>query len=331
LTIRSLRPLLTWRVPLAFLLWSLALAGAGCSRTDEIGPSMTVLKIGYQKWGVLRLVKARHGLDDRLAGQGIHVEWLEFPSGPPLLEALNAGAIHFGHGGDSPPVFAQAANVPLVYVGASTSSPASSAIVVRGDSSIKDLAGLRGKRVALVKGSSAHTLLLRALPSAGLTLNDVDPVYLAPADARAALEAGAVDAWSIWDPYLAAAEQEAGVRVLRDGKGIVPGREFYLASAELVSRRRDLVAVVLQELAAIKAWAEPRQREVSELFSAEIGMSADILERAERRRHRYGFETSAEVIIAEQQRLADEFFDLGLLPRRVMVRDVVDLVNVERP
>ena len=74
------------------------------------------LRIGYQKYGTLTLLKARGDLDKRLAAQGIAVQWTEFPAGPQLLEGLNVGAIDFGTVGEAPPIFAQAAGAPIVYV-----------------------------------------------------------------------------------------------------------------------------------------------------------------------------------------------------------------------
>ena len=136
--------------------------------------------------------------------------WVEFPAGPQLLEALAVGSVDFGATGDSPPVFAQAAGKDLFYVGAEPPKPDSSAILVKPDSPLKTLADLKGKRVALQKGSSSHFLLVQALKKAGLQWSDIQPVYLPPADARAAFERGAVDAWAIWDPYYAAAEMTGG-------------------------------------------------------------------------------------------------------------------------
>ena len=169
-----------------------------------------VVTIGFQKYGNLILLKGRGGLESRLAPLGFRVEWREFPSGPPLLEALNAGAIDFGHAGETPPIFAQAAGVPFVYVAYEPPAPKGEAILVPRNSPINTLADLKGKKIALNKGSNVHFLLVRALESAGVKYSEIEPIYLAPADARAAFERGAVDAWVIWDPFLAAAEAATG-------------------------------------------------------------------------------------------------------------------------
>lgn len=174
-------------------------------------------RIGYQKPSALFLLKSRGELEKRLAPLGVTVHWAEFPFGPPppMLEALNAGRLDYAFTGETPPVFAQAARgASLVYVAQEPASPRSEAILVPRTSALRTLADLKGKRIAVAKGSNAHYRLIRALVTIGLSLGDIQPVYLAPADARATFERGAVDAWAIWDFYLAAAEIQLGARSL---------------------------------------------------------------------------------------------------------------------
>jgi sulfonate transport system substrate-binding protein len=130
-----------------------------------------------------------------------------------------------GHAGETPPIFAQAAGVPFVYVACGPPSPQGEA-----------LADLKEKRIALNKGSNVHYLLVRALERARLKYSEIEPIYLAPADARAAFERGAVDAWVIWDPFRAAVEAAAGARTLADGSGLAPNRQFYLAGRAFASK-----------------------------------------------------------------------------------------------
>jgi sulfonate transport system substrate-binding protein len=156
--------------------------------------SKGMLRIGFQKYGTLTILKARGTLEKRLAEQGIDVKWNEFPAGPQLLEGLNVGSIDFGTVGEAPPIFAQAAGPNLVYVANESAAPLSEAIVVPKGSTLKSVAELKGKKVVLNKGSNVHYLLVRALEKAGLDYKDIDVVYLPPADARAAFERGSVDA-----------------------------------------------------------------------------------------------------------------------------------------
>src|SRR4030081_2528910 len=186
-------------VAVAVLSMSTALAGVGATYGQE-----KVVRIGFQKYGKLVLLKSKGTLEDRLKAAGYRVVWTEFPSGPPLLEALNVGAIDFGSTGETPPIFAQAAGAPLVYVAHEPPAPQGEAILVPQDSPIKTLADLKGKKIALNKGSNVHYLLVKALEKGGAKYSEIEPMFLAPADARAAFERGSVAAWVIWDPFHAA-------------------------------------------------------------------------------------------------------------------------------
>src|SRR6187399_2546651 len=214
------------------------------------------LRIGFQKYGTLTILKARGDLEKRLASQGIEVRWSEFPAGPQMLEALNVGSIDFGTVGEAPPIFAQAAGADLVYVANQPPAPKGEAILVPKDSPLKSVADLRGKKVALNKGSNVHYLLVKALEKAGVKYSEIDPVFLAPADARAAFERGAVDAWVIWDPFQAAAEAATGARTLADGTGIVSNYQFYFASKKFVESDPRIVDLVLAQLSDVDAWAK---------------------------------------------------------------------------
>lgn len=200
------------------------------------------VRIGYQKYGTLTLLKGRGTLEKRLREKNIAVKWTEFPAGPQLLEGLNVGSIDFGTVGEAPPIFAQAAGANLVYVGNEPPSPSSEAIVVPKGSNLRSLADLKGKKIALNKGSNVHFLLVKALEKAGIAYTDIQPVYLPPADARAAFERGAVDAWVIWDPFLAAAEKQLGARVLIDGKGLAANHQSIWPRAASPSRTRSWCA-----------------------------------------------------------------------------------------
>ena len=187
------------------------------------------LRIGHQK-GLLSLLKGRGTLEKRLAPLGVTVKWTEFTAGPVQLEALNVGSIDFGDVGEAPPIFAQAAGAPLAYVGATVPRPASEAVLVPKGSAIKTVADLKGKKIALNKGSNVHYFLVKLLEKHGLTYTDVNPVFLPPSDARAAFEKGSVDAWVIWDPFLAAAEKALDATVLADATGVVGNRAYYFSS-----------------------------------------------------------------------------------------------------
>jgi len=278
-----------------------------------------VLRIGYQKYGTLVLLKARGSLEKKLAPMHVEVKWTEFPAGPQLLEGLNVGSIDFGIAGEAPPIFAQAAGADLVYVGNEPQASAGEAIVVPKDSPIKTVAELKGKKVALNKGSNVHFLLVKLLEK-GVNYKDIDTIFLTPADARAAFERGSVDAWVIWEPFLAAAQRQTGARILADGNGVVSNHQFFLASRSYASKRADVVAIVLQELAAVDQWAKANQKEAAIALEPQMGLDRGTLELA-LSRNGFGVTPVSDAVLAEQQRIADTFFDLKLIPKHINVRD----------
>ncbi|MBV8679043.1 MAG: sulfonate ABC transporter substrate-binding protein [Aquitalea sp.] len=280
------------------------------------------LNIGYQKYGTLVLLKAQGTLEKKLAPLGVKVRWAEFPGGPQLLEGLNVGSVDLGVTGETPPIFAQAAGADLVYVGYEPPAPTGEAILVNKDSAIKSVKDLKGKRVALNKGSNVHYLLVRALEKAGLKYEDITPVFLPPADGRAAFQQGSVDAWVIWDPFLAAAEKQLAARVLSDGKGLVNNTQFYLARRSYVNTNPKVLRIVLDELARVDSWGKTHIPEVTEQLASQIGLDKEVTGKAAARLG-YGVKALDSKTIAEQQRIADTFTNLKLIPKTLNVKEVV--------
>jgi sulfonate transport system substrate-binding protein len=285
------------------------------------------LRIGYQKYGTLTLLKGRGTLERRLAAQNIAVKWTEFPAGPALLEGLNVGSIDFGTVGEAPPIFAQAAGANLVYVGNEPPSPESEAIVVPQHSALRSVSELKGKKVVLNKGSNVHYLLVKALEKAGVDYRAVQTVYLPPAEARAAFERGAVDAWVIWDPFLAAAEKQLGARVLADGRGLVANHQFYLAARPFAEQYPDVVRAVLDELAKVDEWGRAHQQEVAGILATQTGLPVDVVALAARR-YAYGVKAVTPDVLAAQQKIADTFHGLKLIPKPIVVRDAQPPANL---
>lgn len=192
--------------------------------------------------------------------------------------------------------------------------------MVARDSPIRTVAGLRGKRVALNKGSNVHYLLVRALHRAGLAYTDIRPVYLAPADARAAFTQGSVDAWVIWDPYFAAIERQTGARILADGTGVVDNTQFYLASRRFAETQPKLVHAVIDALSEADAWARAYPAEVARELAPLVGLDAATVEVAARRAS-YGAQPVGATVLASQQAIADTFAELKLIPKQIAVKD----------
>ncbi|MCK9919150.1 sulfonate ABC transporter substrate-binding protein [Microbacteriaceae bacterium K1510] len=301
----------------AALIAAFAVIAATAAKADD-----KVVRIGFQKYGKLVLLKSKGTLEGKLKAIGYSVEWKEFPAGPQMLEALNVGAIDFGNTGETPPIFAQAAGAPLVYVAYEPPAPKGEAILVSQDSPIKSVADLKGKKVALNKGSNVHYLLVKALEKAGVKYSEIEPVFLAPADARAAFERGAVQAWVIWDPFQAAAEGAIKARELANAEGLVPNYQFYLASRKAIDERGKALDIVLAQLREVDDWAKSDIKAVAAQLSPSIGIPADILEVALKRQS-YGIKPVDAAVIADQQKLADVFHGLGLLPKPIKVSDAV--------
>jgi sulfonate transport system substrate-binding protein len=280
-----------------------------------------VVRIGFQKYGKLVLLKGKGSLEQKLAPLGYRVVWTEFPSGPPLLEALNIGAIDFGNTGEAPPIFAQAAGAPIQYVAYEPPAPKGEAILVPKDSKLSSVADLRGKKVALNNGSNVHYLLVKALEQAGVKYSEIEPVFLAPADARAAFERGSVDAWVIWDPFQAAAEAATSARTLADGTGIVSNYQFYFSSKKFLESDPKIVDLVLAQLGEVDDWARSDVHAVAEQIAPAVGLPVAVVEVA-LKRQAYGIKPITDGVIADQQQVADTFFALGLLPKAIKISDV---------
>ncbi len=276
------------------------------------------VRIGFQKGGVsLTVLKAQGDFQKRLEDLGYAVTWTEFPAGPPMLEAMNAGAVDIGYVGAPPPIFAQAAGADLVYVLAAVANTDTQGVLVPKDSAIQAPADLKGKKVAVTKGSSANALLVRTLQFGGLEWGDVEPVFLLPADAKAAFEGGSVDAWSIWDPYLAAEEADSGARAIAtDGSVGAPSRSYYMASRPFATENPEVAGVLQTSLTESETWSQENIDEVARLVAGETGLPEEVIVTVEKRR-KVGVEPITPEIVADQQQVADLFFEIGLIPEKI--------------
>jgi sulfonate transport system substrate-binding protein len=303
------------------------LIGASTSLTALAGPAIGAeppkeLRIGYQKIGALLIVKAQKALEQRFEPQGVSVRWVEFAFGPPLLEALGAGAIDYGYTGDSPPIFAQAARAKLLYAGAIPARGYGQAIVVPAASPIQDVAALAGKKVAVAKASSAHNLLVAALESVKLPWSSVTPVYLAPPDAAAAFVRGAVDAWSIWDPFFAIAELKQKARALPLDRNASAQNSFFLVNSDFAAKHPDVVATINGAVATATTWAGQHRDQVAAILSEASGVDLAAEQRSTERAE-FTFGPLNDDVLAQQQVVADRFQRLGLIPAPIRVRDIV--------
>lgn len=296
--------------------------GVGLASRKARAADAGKLRLGYQKSSTLAIfLKSRGTLEKALAPSQIAVQWHEFSSGLPLLEALNVGAIDLSADvADAVPPFALAAGAQLTYYASESPSPSAQAIVVRKDSPITSVAQLKGQRVAFAKGAGAHYLLLEALAQQGLSIKDIEPAYLNPADGRAAFEGGNVAAWVIWDPFLAAVQRQSGARILVDGDRLSNYRRFYLAATPYAQQHPEVLRTVYRELQQAGEWFKKHPQDAAQWYAPVIGLDVATVEAANLRRTYQVQPVDAEAL-AEQQRIADAFTQAQILPRRVRVSE----------
>ncbi|MFC0283152.1 aliphatic sulfonate ABC transporter substrate-binding protein [Camelimonas abortus] len=297
---------------------ALAIAAFGPASAGEAPKEV---RIGYQKASVSIVARQSGQIEKRLKELGVeNVKWVEFQFGPPMLEAIGAGAVDVGAVGDTPPVFAQAAGANVVYAAV---SPASQhAILVRADSPVKSVADLKGKKVGIPKGSSAHNLVVQALAANGLAFSDIQPVYLTPADGVAAFARGSIDAFAVWDPFYALVELRQNGRPVAGLENLPPTNAFYLANGDFAKKHPEALQALLDEIRKITEWAGQNRDAVAEASQKATGIDPEGNRRAINRAE-YSLRPLTGTEISNQQKVADAFYALGLIPRQITVRDIV--------
>jgi sulfonate transport system substrate-binding protein len=316
------------------------LTGCGTPATGSGGPapvpvpaavspqqlSRVTLRVGDQKGiGAQVLLQA----SGQLAGLPYRVQWSTFTSGPPMLEAADAHAIDVGQVGNTPPIFSAAAHGDIDIV-AALHSPVGDALLVPKGSPVTDPAQLRGKTIAVAKGSSAHGTLLGALTRAGLKPSDVTLSYLQPSDASAAFTQGSVAAWAVWEPYVSEAVQQLGARELVDGADARAQGLSNALTVEVASRTaladpgtnaalRDYVT----RIAKANLWARDHPDQWAATYARLTGLPLAVTRAAVPRLAL----TPALVdgsVLADEQKLADQFTAAGQLPGTVDLSGYLD-------
>lgn len=304
------------------------LTGAGALLASTAFPSVAdnrakEIRIGYQKAAsTLVLLKAHGTLEKRFAPLGVGVKWTEFPAGPQLLEGLNVGSIDFGYVGEAPPVIAQAAGASFVYTAYEIPTPHAEGILVHRDGPIRSVTDLKGKRVAFNKGSDVHWFMVAALQKAGVKYTDIQPVFLPPADARAAFERGAIDAWAIWDPFLEAAKRQPNARLLIDGAGIVSHHQFFLSARTFAQQNAELIDAVVEEVGKEGAWVRANYADAATQLAPIQGLDASVIE-AGLRHYAHTYKPIDAEVLAEQQKIADIFSELHIIPTKIVPKEAV--------
>ncbi|MER8036284.1 ABC transporter substrate-binding protein [Streptomyces hydrogenans] len=311
-------------LPLALLAATACTPASGADAGGSTdGKGDLVLNVGDQKGGSEAVLRAAGELDDL----PYRVKWSTFTSGPPLLEAINAGAVDIGGVGNTPPVFAAGAKSKITVIAATHGDSAGEAILVPKGSPLRSARDLKGRKIAVAQGSSAHYQLIGSLEQAGLTLKDVQVTLLQPADALAAFTSGKVDAWAVWDPYTSQVLHTGAGRVLADGRGVVNGLGFQVAApAALADERKEkAVGDFVERLRRAQDWVFDHPEEWAKVWSKETGLPYEVALAAVKRSNGTRIPVALDdAAIASEQRIADTFAGLGLIPNRFRFADFVD-------
>jgi len=301
----------------------IACAMLGSSATWAVDPSVKQLRVGYQKASVNLVIAKQQKLFEQ-EFPNAKISWNEFPGGPQILEALAVGSIDIGATGDTPPVYAQAGNKPLHYFAYETAKPLASAILVPSNSKITQLSQLKGKRIGVHRGSSSHYLLVQAVRKAGLQWTDIQPIWLSPADARAAFQKGAIDVWAIWDPYYASAQVEDKAKVLTTGQGLSPNYTFYLASGDLVKNHPQALKGIIKQVNVADKWVQSHKAATANLFAQSTGLKLNVSQTfIQRRPNPSSAALLTQKVIADQQELANHFSELKIIPKSIHIQQAV--------
>ena len=279
------------------------------------------VRFSYQRSStLLTLLKADGTLDAPFAAKGFVPAWTLFDD---VIVPMNAGTVDFDADvADAVPIFTQSAGAPLTFYAREVGSPAAEAVIVPVQSAVRTMADLKGKIVAVHRGSGCHFILAASLKRVGLSFADITPAYLTPSDAGAAFERGSVDAWSIWDPFLALTEAKLPTRTICDATGLSHYHRYYTAATRFVEAHPDLVAIVYQALVAKGAWVQRHSVEAAERLSPIWGgMPVPVIERANGRRT-YAVEPVDKGQLADQQRIADTFAAAHLIPKPIDTTNV---------
>jgi len=298
------------------------LAGIAPLHVASAQTQAKTFRVGWQKGSNIALLRARGNLDERLKKEGVAVRWIEFTAGPQMLEGLNVGSIDFACVGETPPIFAQAAGADLVYVASEPPAPRAEKILVQKDSPIQSFKELKGKRVALNRGSNVHYLLLKVLEREGLAYTDIEVKYLPPADARAAFESGSIDAWVIWDPFAQAAIEQIGARVLVAGHDQVHNYNFYLSTGAYAKAYPEVLKWTIEEVDITDKWTVAHFDEAADILSPQIGLSKEITRHA-LENYAYGVAYITDEVAQNQQNIADAFSSQKLIPRALEIKNVI--------
>lgn len=327
-----------------FLLSIIALVGAflvACSSESSTNSSkessaekeekQTIqVNIGIQQsiWPILA-AKEKGWFEEEFEKVGAKVNWVEFQSGPAYFEAIATDRLDFGRVGNIPVLVGQAADIPFKEIALASSGEKGDAILVPKDSSIKSVKDLKGKKVAVAKGSSSYGLLYRALEANEINPDDVEIIQLQPDEAQPAFETGSVDAWVIWEPFQSIQVVKNGAKVLANGVDVntsSPG--FQIVRTKFAEEHPELVELYLKVTEKATRWQNENLEEAIDLYAELKDTDKEVIRQVLENSQPSNTPITEE-IVEEQQKTTELLYDLGGIKKTFDASEVVDNSYIE--
>lgn len=318
---RNLKKLL---ISVVLVFWA-AIAIYGFKQTDAGAATsgLETVTIGYQKGDPFDIAKQRGEFSKKMEKKGYKVVFKEFSDGNSLMQALKAGSVDYARTGDTPPVSALSTGTKLTYIAASSSKAKGSGILVKNSSSVSSIEDLKDKKVAYTKGTSSQYMLLAALKKAGMSADDITWVNMDQSSASVAFSKGKVDAWSTWDPYTSQAQLTQNAKLVTNGVGITNNRDYILTTQSYAKKNTEISKYLIKYLQEDMEWANNNHSELITMMSKSLKVSKSVVKKMVERRT-YGISTMNSTYVKEEQKIADLFYEEGLIENKVTVSDSGD-------
>lgn len=307
------------------LIFCLGAAFYGYRQTDSSSSdNLTKVTVGYQKADPIDISKTRGELVKKMKKKGYKVVFKEFQDGSSLMQALKSGSIDYARTGDTPTVTAQANGTKLTYIAAGSSKAKGSAVVIKKGSSISSIADLKGKKIAYTKNTSSEYMIRKVLQKAGLTTSDVTLVNMDQSSASVAFSKGKVDAWATWDPYTAQAQVKSNAKILISGEGLTNNRDFIISTKKYAKNHTEVSKYLVKYVQEDMVWARTHKTKLIDMMAKQLNISKKVVKLQVSRRS-YSMHSVTSSILDEEQKIADLFYDEGVITKKITVSDSQNL------
>jgi sulfonate transport system substrate-binding protein len=298
------------------------------SEKEEKQPIEVNIGIQQSIWPILA-AKEKGWFEEEFEKVGAKVNWVEFQSGPAYFEAIATDRLDFGRVGNIPVLVGQAADIPFKEIALASSGEKGDAILIPKDSPIKSVKDLKGKKVAVAKGSSSYGLLYRALEANEINPEDVEIIQLQPDEAQPAFETGSVDAWVIWEPFQSIQVVKNGAKVLANGVDVntsSPG--FQIVRTKFAEEHPELVELYLKVTEKATRWQNENLEEAIELYAELKDTDKEVIRQVLENSQPSNTAITEEVVEA-QQKTTELLYDLGGIKKTFDASEVVDNSYIE--